>query len=266
MAHTIKTSSNLSAAAIRADWRLAARLIDHTLLKPDATRAQLAQLCREAAEYGFYSVCVNPANIAQCHAELRRVPRHARSWRAGAGGTGVAVCAVIGFPLGATTTTAKLAEASDVLRLGAAELDMVINIGALKSGERELVQAEMQSLARLCHTSGARLKAILETALLTHEEKILACQLALVAGVDFVKTSTGFAIAPQGTPSGATVEDVVLMRGVLGDRMGVKASGGIRSARDLLAMVEAGASRIGSSASVAIVQELGAPSLKKSAI
>src|SRR6266536_4035412 len=245
MPHTLNSCSNVSSAAIRRDWREAAKLIDHTLLKPDATRAQISLLCRQAAEYGFYSVCVNPANIAQCHSELH--------------GTGVAICAVIGFPLGATTTTAKLAEASDALRLGAAELDIVINIGALKSGGRELVQVEMQSLARLCHRRGARLKAILETALLTHEEKILACQLAIVAQVDFVKTSTGFAIAPQGTPSGATVEDVVLMRGVLGDRMGVKASGGIRSARDLLAMVEAGASRIGSSASVAIVQELGAP-------
>ena len=266
MPHRLNSSPHISSDAIRADWRLAARLIDHTLLKPDATRAQITQLCREAAEYGFYSVCVNPANIAQCHLELRRGPQHSRSWRAGAGGTGVAVCAVIGFPLGAITTTAKLAEASDALRLGAAELDMVINIGALKSGDRELVQSEMRSLARLCHAHGARLKAILETALLSHEEKILACQLALVAGVDFVKTSTGFATVPEGTPSGATVEDIVLMRGVVGEKTGVKASGGIRGARDLLAMVEAGATRIGSSASVAIVQELGAPSHTKSGI
>ena len=250
MSQTVNSSPVVSCDAIRRDWRLAAGLIDHTLLKPDATRAQIAQLCREAAEYGFYSVCVNPANIAQCHAELR--------------GTGVVVCAVIGFPLGATTTTAKLAEGSDALRLGAAELDMVINIGALKGGESDLVQMEMQSLARLCHGQGARLKAILETGLLTHGEKILACQLAMVAQVDFVKTSTGFAAVPEGIASGATVEDIVLMRGVVGHKLGVKASGGIRSARDLLAMVEAGASRIGSSASVAIVQELGAPSLMKS--
>ena len=240
------TQIEATADDLRRHWHLAARLIDHTLLKPDATRAQISQLCREAAAYGFHSVCVNPANIAQCHAELR--------------GTGVAVCAVIGFPLGASTTTAKLAEAGDALRLGAAELDMVINIGALKSGDRDLVQTEMQSLACLCHAYGARLKAILETALLTHEEKILACHLALAAGVDFVKTSTGFATVAEGT-SGATVEDIVLMRGVVGDRVGVKASGGSRSARDLLAMVAAGASRIGSSASVAIVQELGAPRL-----
>lgn len=230
------------------DWRQAARLIDHTLLKPDATRAQLTQLCREAAEYGFYSVCVNPGNIAHCHAQLR--------------GSNVIVAAVIGFPLGATTTTAKLAEAADALRLGAAELDMVLNIGVLKSGvrdvdsreldSRELVQMEIQSLASLCHGDGARLKVILETALLTMEEKVLACHLAQAARADFVKTSTGFAA------SGATVEDVALMRGVVGSRMGVKASGGIRTARDLLAMVEAGASRIGCSASVAIVRELGA--------
>jgi deoxyribose-phosphate aldolase len=240
---TPNSSSKLSAGALRRDWRQAARIIDHTLLKPDATRAQLTQLCREAAAYGFYSVCVNPSNIAHCHAELR--------------GSNVVACAVIGFPLGATTSTAKLAEASDALRLGACELDMVLNIGALKSGERELVQMEMRSLARLCHKTGARLKVILEAALLTREEKILACELALAAEADFVKTSTGFATV-AGAATGATVEDVALMRGIVGERMGVKASGGIRSARELLAMVEAGANRIGSSASVAIVQELGA--------
>jgi deoxyribose-phosphate aldolase len=241
---TPNSTEILSTDALRRDWRQAARIIDHTLLKPDATRAQLTRLCCEAAAYGFYSVCVNPANIAHCHAELR--------------GTGVAVCAVIGFPLGATTTTAKLAEASDALRLGARELDMVLNIGALKGGEHEMVQMEMRALARLCHASGARLKVILETALLTHEEKILACNLALAAEADFVKTSTGFATIPSGA-SGATVEDVELMRSVVGERMGVKASGGIRGARELLAMVEAGANRIGASASVAIVREFGAP-------
>ena len=164
---------------IRNDWRLASKLIDHTLLKPEATREQVAKLCREAAEYGFHAVMVNPSNIAQCKAALR--------------GAGVVVGTVIGFPLGATTTTSKLAEASDSLRLGATELDMVINIGALKSGDRDLVQMEMQSLANLCHRSGALLKVILETALLTTEEKILVCQLAAAAEVDFVKTSTGFA-------------------------------------------------------------------------
>ncbi len=153
---------------------------------------------------------VNPCNIAQCKAELR--------------GTGVVVGAVIGFPLGATTSTTKLAEAGDALRLGASELDMVINVGALKSGDRDLVQMEMQSLAQLCHRSAALLKVIIETALLTTEEKILVCQLAAAAEVDFVKTSTGF------FNPGATVADVSLMRGVVGHKIGVKAAGGIRSA------------------------------------
>jgi deoxyribose-phosphate aldolase len=236
MSHAIYL--NPAAEAIRNDWHLAAKLIDHTLLKPEATREEVAKLCHEAAEYGFYAVMVNPCNIAQCRAGLR--------------GTGVVVGTVVGFPLGATTTTSKLAEASDCLRLGATELDMVINIGALKSGDRELVQMEMQSLARLCHHSGARLKVIIETALLATEEKILVCQLAAAAEVDFVKTSTGFSTA------GAAACDVSLMRGVVGNRMGVKAAGGIRTAASLLSMVDAGASRVGASASVAIVRELGA--------
>lgn len=236
MSQTI--SLNSSAEAVRNDWRLAARLIDHTLLKPEATREQVTRLCREAAEYGFYSVMVNPSNIAQCKAELR--------------GTNVVVGTVIGFPLGATTTTVKLAEAADSLRLGATELDMVINVGALKSGDRELVQMEMQSLARLCHRCGALLKVIIETALLTTEEKILVCQLAAAVGVDFVKTSTGFSSA------GATTADVALMRGVVGNKIGVKAAGGIRNAESLLAMVDAGANRVGASSSVQIVKELGA--------
>jgi deoxyribose-phosphate aldolase len=230
--------SNSTAEMIRTDWRLASKLIEHTLLKPEATREQIAKLCREAAEYGFHAVMVNPSNIAQCKTALR--------------GAGVVVGTVIGFPLGATTTTSKLAEAGDSLRLGAAELDMVINVGALKSGDRDLVQMEMQSLAQLCHRSGALLKVIIETALLTTEEKILICQLASAAEVDFVKTSTGFA----GT--GATAADVSLMRGVVGKSIGVKAAGGIRTAAGLLAMVAAGASRVGSSASVEIVKELGA--------
>jgi deoxyribose-phosphate aldolase len=236
MSQTI--SLHPSAEAIRNDWCLAAKLIDHTLLKPDGTREQVAKLCQEAAKYGFYSVIVNPSNIAQCKAELR--------------GTDVVVGTVIGFPLGATTSTAKLAEASDSLRLGATELDMVINVGALKSGDRDLVQMEMQSLAHLCHRSSALLKVIIEIALLTTEEKILVCHLAAAAEVDFVKTSTGFSSA------GATAADVSLMRGVVGTRIGVKAAGGIRTASDLLAMVDAGASRVGASASVAIVKELGA--------
>lgn len=221
------------------DWKTAAQMIDHTLLKPEATRSQISMLCNEAAAYGFYSVMVNASNIAQCVVQLR--------------GTPVLVGTVIGFPLGATTTTAKLAEARDAIKLGARELDMVINVGALKSGDRDLVRTEITSLAKLCHANGALLKVILENALLAPEEKILACQLCMVAEADFVKTSTGFAA------SGATAPDVSVMRGVVGDKLGVKAAGGIRTAADLLAMVDAGANRLGASASVAIVKELGAP-------
>lgn len=220
------------------NWKDAARLLDHTLLKPDATPEQVRKLCAEARAYGFFSVMVNPGNIAQCVAELRGSP--------------VVVGTVIGFPLGATTSTAKLAEAEDALKLGATELDMVINVGALKSGQREYVETEIRSLARLCHRHKALLKVIIETALLTTEEKLIACQCVVLAGADFVKTSTGFASA------GATVEDVALMRGVVGDKIGVKAAGGIRTAADLVKMAEAGASRVGASASVAIVCELGA--------
>jgi deoxyribose-phosphate aldolase len=223
---------------VELDWREAAALIDHTLLKPEATRAQVTKLCAEAVKYNFCSVMVNPSNVAQCVSLVQGSP--------------VLVGTVIGFPLGATTGTAKIAEAVDVLRLGAKELDMVINVGALKSGERTLVGAEIKALADVAHRSGAILKVILETALLDTDEKILACQLSLNAGADFVKTSTGFSSA------GATIGDVELMRGVVGDKMGVKAAGGIRTAADVKAMVDAGANRIGASASVAIVRELGA--------
>jgi deoxyribose-phosphate aldolase len=233
-----KMSGNLTAEAVRGDWRLWAKMIEHTLLKPEARREQVATLCHEAAEYGFHAVMVNPANIAQCVAALR--------------GTGVVVGTVIGFPLGATTTAAKVAEAADALRLGATELDMVLNIGALKSGDAELVKLEIQALAALCHASGALLKVILETALLCDEEKTLACRLAADAGASFVKSSTGFASA------GATVEDIALMRRVVGEKMGVKAAGGIRTAAALLTMVAAGANRIGASASVEIMRELRA--------
>jgi deoxyribose-phosphate aldolase len=223
------------------DWRTAAHLIDHTLLNADVTRAQISALCTEAAKYGFFSVMVNPSNVAQCVNELR--------------GTEVVVGSVVGFPLGATTSGTKLSETLDVLKLGAREVDMVINIGALKGGDRDSVRTEMQTLVSLCHSHGAKLKAILEMGLLTTEEKILACQLAARAAVDFVKTSTGF------LENGATVHDVQLMRGVVGQQIGVKASGGIRTAADLLKMVEAGANRIGTSASVSIVRELGSPQL-----
>ena len=227
-------------ASLVSDWRSAASLIDHTLLKPDATRNQVIALCDEAVRYGFHAVMVNPANVALAAAHLHGSP--------------VKVGTVIGFPLGANLTLTKLAEAEAALRNGAHELDMVINIGALKSGERVLVQHEMRSVVRLAHDRGAILKVILENRLLNQVEKILACSLALEAGVDFVKTSTGFA------ESGATAADVVLMRGVVGLKVGVKAAGGIRTAAQFMDMIDAGANRIGTSASVEIVRELGAPS------
>ena len=226
-------------ASLVSDWRGAASLIDHTLLKPEATRKEVMVLCNEAVRYGFHSVVVNPANVAFAAAEVR--------------GTPVKACTVVGFPLGANLTVTKVTEAEAALRNGAHELDAVLNIGALKSGDRVLVQTEMRSLAQLAHAQGALLKVILENALLSQEEKILACALAVEAGVDFVKTSTGF------LASGATVADVALMRGVVGLNIGVKAAGGIRTAAQFMDMVDAGANRIGASASVEIVRELGAP-------
>ncbi len=211
-----------------------AHTIDHTLLKPDATQDQIAQLCFEARKYGFASVCVNPAHVKLC-ADLLK-------------GSGVPVCAVIGFPLGATPTDVKVFEAQRAIREGASELDMVINVGALKSRDYELVRGDIAGVARACHAGSAILKVIIEAALLTDEEKVIACQLAKVAGADFVKTSTGFG------PSGATPEDVALMRRVVGPSMGVKAAGGIRTYADAQKMIAAGASRIGASASVKIIQ------------
>jgi deoxyribose-phosphate aldolase len=221
------------------DWQSAAKLIEHTLLKPDATRTQIIALCEEASRYAFHAVMVNPANVALAAAQLR--------------GTSVKVGTVVGFPLGASLTVTKLVEAENALRQGAHELDMVMNIGALKSGDRILVQMEMRSLARLAHDHGGLLKVILENALLSPEEKILACALAAEAGADFVKTSSGLA------DSGATASDIALMRGVVGLAIGVKAAGGIRTAAHLLEMVDAGANRIGTSASVQIMREMGAP-------
>ncbi len=211
-----------------------AHTIDHTLLKPDATQDQIAQLCFEARKFGFASVCINPAHVKLC-AELLK-------------GSGVPVCTVIGFPLGATPTDVKVFEAQQAIREGASELDMVINVGALKSRDYELVRGDIAAVARACHAGNAILKVIIEAALLTDEEKVIACQLAKVAGADFVKTSTGFG------PSGATPEDVALMRRVVGPSMGVKAAGGIRTYADAQKMIAAGASRIGASASVKIIQ------------
>jgi deoxyribose-phosphate aldolase len=221
------------------DWQSVAKLIEHTLLKPDATRSQVMHLCREAVQYGFHVVMVNPANVALAAAQVH--------------GTPVQVGTVVGFPLGASLTVTKMFEAEQALRQGAHELDIVMNIGALKSGDRLLVKTEMRSLTDLAHRQGALLKLILENALLSQEEKILACALAADAGVDFVKTSSGLA------ETGAVASDVALMRGVVGLRIGVKAAGGIRTAAQLMEMVDAGANRIGTSASVQIVQELGAP-------
>jgi deoxyribose-phosphate aldolase len=212
-----------------------AQFIDHTLLRPDATRQQIERLCAEARQYHFASVCVNPTWVSMCATLLA--------------GSDVDVCTVVGFPLGATLSSVKAFEAEQAIRLGATEIDMVINMGALKSGKEDLVRADIRAVADPCHASNALLKVIIETALLTNEEKARACRLAQEAGADFVKTSTGFG------PGGATVEDVALMRGSVGPDLGVKAAGGIRSLSNALAMIKAGATRIGASSGIQIVQE-----------
>lgn len=214
-----------------------ANLIDHTLLRPEATRSDILRLCAEARQYGFASVCVNPYWVPLAVAALR--------------GTPVKVCTVAGFPLGAAMTEVKRAEAEAAVRTGANEVDMVINIGALRSGDYDTVKTDIQSVVEVCHRAQAIVKVILETALLDHRQKVIACVLARLAGADFVKTSTGFG------PGGATVEDVALMHQVVGPEVGVKAAGGIRSPEDLRRMVAAGATRIGASASVRIVQAAG---------
>jgi deoxyribose-phosphate aldolase len=211
-----------------------AALIDHTILKPEATADEVRRVCREAREFCFASVCVNPYWTPLVAAELKGAP--------------VKVCTVAGFPLGATSTAAKVCEAEVAIRAGANEIDMVMNIGALKSGDLVTVRNDIHAVAQACHNGGAELKVIIETALLDEAEKIMACTLAKVAGADFVKTSTGF------SKSGATAADIALMRRVVGPEMGVKASGGIRTLDDLKAMTAAGATRIGASASVKIVE------------
>jgi deoxyribose-phosphate aldolase len=210
-----------------------ARYIDHTLLKPDATADDVDALCDEARRYEFAAVCVNPTWVRRCAQDLR--------------GSGVRVASVIGFPFGAGTTEVKALEARRAIRDGAREIDMVINIGALRSGDHDLVRRDIEKVADACHEAGALCKVIIETALLTDEEKVVASHLAKVAKADFVKTSTGFG------GGGATAHDVLLMRETVGPRLGVKASGGIRSAEDAREMIAAGASRIGASASVQIV-------------
>src|SRR5436309_12659214 len=212
-------------------------MIDHTLLKPDATRQNIEELCREAAQFKFATVCVNPAWVSLCARLLT--------------GSGVRVCSVVGFPLGATTADVKGYETQRAIFDGAREIDMVINVGALKSGDLRTVERDIEAVVAPCRACGALSKVIIEAALLTDDEKITACTLAKAAGADFVKTSTGFG------PGGATAADVALMRRVVGSEMGVKAAGGVRDLDGLKAMVAAGATRVGASAGVKILQQAG---------
>ena len=219
--------------------RMVGDMIDHTLLKADATREQILKVCAEARQYKFASVCVNPTWVATVAGELQ--------------GSGVKTCTVIGFPLGATTSFAKAAETRDAIANGADEVDMVINIGALKAGEDRVVEDDVRAVVQ---AAGGRLvKCIIEAAMLSDEEVVRACQLAVKGGIDFVKTSTGFG------PGGATVHHVALMRKTVGDKIGVKASGGIHDFPSAVALIEAGANRIGASASIKIME--GDPDLKK---
>ena len=212
------------------------QLIDHTILRPDTTRADIEQLCREARQYKFYSVCVNPTWVSLARQLLD--------------GSGVKVCCVVGFPLGALPPESKAMEARAAIRQGAKEIDMVINVGALKSGEDALVLRDIRSVVEACRDGSAKSKVILETSLLTNEEKARACELAVKARADFVKTSTGF------STGGATVEDVAMMSRIVREKgLGVKASGGVRSLADLRRMVQAGATRIGTSSGIKILQE-----------
>ncbi|AZB43677.1 deoxyribose-phosphate aldolase [Bacillus sp. FJAT-42376] len=209
-----------------------AKMIDHTALKPETTKEQIEKLCAEAKEYGFASVCVNPAWVELCASLLK--------------GTDVKVCTVIGFPLGASTSAVKAFETKDAIEKGATEVDMVINIGALKDGNAELVEKDIRAVTEAANGK-ALTKVIIETCLLTDEEKVLACELSVKAGADFVKTSTGF------STGGATVEDIRLMRKTVGPEIGVKASGGVRDRQGADTMIEAGATRIGASAGISIV-------------
>jgi len=212
-----------------------ARLIDHTLLKPDATRAQIEALCAEAREHGFATVCVNPTWVRLCAERLH--------------GCETRVCTVAGFPLGATAPEVKAFETARAIADGACEVDMVMNVGALKSGDLRLVERDIAGVVAACRHGGAVSKVIIEAALLSDDEKVKACVIAKAACADFVKTSTGFG------PGGATAADVALMRRVVGPEMGVKAAGGVRDLKSAQAMIEAGADRIGASVGVKIVQE-----------
>ena len=224
----------LGETATAHDW---ASLIDHTLLKPEASESDIRRLCEEAAQFGFASVCVNPGWVKRSVEFLR--------------GSGVPVCTVIGFPLGATLPDVKAYEARRAIFNGAREVDMVINIGALKSGDDCAVEDDIRAVTEAAHENGVLCKVIIETALLTNEEKVRACLAAKNAGADFVKTSTGF------SKGGATVDDIALMRRTVGDALGVKASGGVKGIDDARAMFEAGATRIGASVGVKIAQEAG---------
>jgi deoxyribose-phosphate aldolase len=219
-----------------ASWQSLAAIIDHTNLRPEAMPSQIVRLCEEAREFGFGAVMVNPCHIALASSNLRN--------------SGVTVGAVVGFPLGATLTNVKIFEAREALKLGAREIDMVLNMGALKAGDHDLVSSDIAGVAEAVREQKALLKVILETGLLTQEEKLAACAISEKAGADFVKTSTGF------LGGVATVEDVALMRGAV--KIGVKASGGIRTASDARAMIEAGANRLGTSSGVNILRELRA--------
>jgi len=210
-----------------------ARFIDHTLLRPDATAADVDKLCDEAREFRFASVCVNPTWVRRCAQRLRA--------------SDVRVASVVGFPFGASTTEVKALEARRAIRDGAREIDMVLNVGALRSGDHELVRRDIEKVSDACREAGALNKVIIEAAFLTDEEKVVGSHLAKIAKADFVKTSTGFG------PGGATVHDVLLMRETVGPKLGIKAAGGIRSAEDVREMIAAGATRIGASASVQIV-------------
>ena len=212
-----------------------ASMIDHTLLKPDATRQNIEELCREAAQFRFATVCVNPVWVALSARLLA--------------GSGVGVCSVVGFPLGATTPDVKEYETRRAIFDGAREIDMVINVGALKSGDLRIVERDIEAVTTPCRECGALSKVIIEAALLTDDEKVTACTLAKAASADYVKTSTGFG------PGGATAADVALMRRVVGAEMGVKAAGGVRDLDSVKAMVAAGATRVGASAGVKIVQQ-----------
>jgi deoxyribose-phosphate aldolase len=212
-----------------------AGMIDHTLLKPDATRQNIEELCREAAQFHFATVCVNPVWVAPCARLLAA--------------SGVGVCSVVGFPLGATMPDVKRYETQRAIFDGAREIDMVINVGALKSGDLRIVERDIEAVVAPCRECGALSKVIIEAALLTDDEKVTACTLAKAAGADYVKTSTGFG------PGGATVADVALMRRVVGAEMGVKAAGGVRDLESVNAMIAAGATRVGASAGVKIVQQ-----------